>query len=56
MKPNSYLINAGRGTLVNETDLAACLNAHGIAGAAVDIMSSRCRSTTPPPPPPQTCS
>ena len=36
MKPNSYLINAGRGTLVNETDLAACLNAHGIAGAAVD--------------------
>ena len=36
MKPNSYLINAGRGALVNETDLAACLNAHGIAGAAVD--------------------
>ena len=36
MKPDSYLINAGRGALVNETDLAACLNAHGIAGAAVD--------------------
>jgi phosphoglycerate dehydrogenase-like enzyme len=36
MKPNSYLINAGRGALVSETDLAACLNAHGIAGAAVD--------------------
>ena len=36
MKPNSYLINVGRGALVNETDLAACLNAHGIAGAAVD--------------------
>ena len=36
MKPDSYLINAGRGALVNETDLTACLNAHGIAGAAVD--------------------
>ena len=36
MKPDSYLINAGRGALVNETDLAACLNAHGIAGAALD--------------------
>ena len=36
MKPDSYLINAGRGALMNETDLAACLNDHGIAGAAVD--------------------
>jgi phosphoglycerate dehydrogenase-like enzyme len=36
MKPDSYLINAGRGALVNETDLTACLKAHGIAGAAVD--------------------
>lgn len=36
MKPDSYLINAGRGALVNETDLTACLNAHGIAGAALD--------------------
>ena len=36
MKPKSYLINAGRGALVNETDLAECLNAHGIAGAAID--------------------
>lgn len=36
MKPDSYLINAGRGALVNETDLAVCLNSQGIAGAAVD--------------------
>lgn len=36
MRPDSYLINAGRGALVNETDLAACLNAGRIAGAAVD--------------------
>ena len=40
MKPNSYLINPGRGALVSETDLAACLNAHGIAGAAVDTYLS----------------
>ena len=56
MKPNSYLINAGRGALVNETDLAACLNAHGIAGAAVDTYHVEPLPVDHPSTPPQTCS
>ena len=39
MKPTAFLINTGRGPLVNEADLAAALNAGQIAGAAVDVLS-----------------
>jgi glycerate dehydrogenase len=40
MKPSALLINAGRGALVNEADLALAL-AHGvIAGAALDVLST----------------
>ena len=40
MKRSSFLINAARGGLVNERDLAAALDSGQIAGAAVDVVSS----------------
>ena len=39
MKPTAFLINTGRGPLVNESDLAAALAANRIAGAATDVLS-----------------
>ena len=39
MKSGAFLINTSRGPLINETDLAAALNAGRIAGAAVDVLS-----------------
>ncbi len=37
MKRTAYLINTGRGALVNEADLVACLSDGTIAGAALDV-------------------
>ncbi|MEO1856672.1 MAG: D-2-hydroxyacid dehydrogenase [Rubritalea sp.] len=40
MKSTAYLINTGRGPLINEADLAEALNAGTIAGAGLDVLSS----------------
>ena len=40
MKPTAILINAARGTLVNEAELAGALNAGRIAGACLDVVST----------------
>lgn len=39
MRPSALLINAGRGALVNEADLATALANGVIAGAALDVLS-----------------
>ena len=39
MKPTAFLVNAARGPLVNEVDLAKALNEEQIAGAATDVLS-----------------
>ena len=40
MKPTSYLLNTGRGPLINEEDLAQALKNKTIAGAGLDVLSS----------------
>jgi phosphoglycerate dehydrogenase-like enzyme len=37
MKPSAYLINIGRGAIVNLDDLVAALEAQEIAGAGLDV-------------------
>lgn len=37
MKPSSYLINLGRGGIINEADLAEALDAGNLAGAGLDV-------------------
>jgi glycerate dehydrogenase len=39
MRPHAFLINTGRGPLVNEAELAAALERGQIAGAALDVLS-----------------
>lgn len=39
MKPSAFLINTGRGPLINESDLATALNDGIIAGAGLDVLS-----------------
>ncbi len=38
MKPSSFIINTGRGDLVNEADLKSALESGKIAGAALDVL------------------
>lgn len=40
MKPTAYLLNTGRGGLINESDLAVALNDKKIAGAGLDVLST----------------
>lgn len=40
MKPSAFVINTGRGPLVNEKDLAEALNSERIAGAGLDVLST----------------
>jgi len=40
MKPSAFLINTGRGDLINELDLAQALKTGSIAGAALDVLTT----------------
>jgi glycerate dehydrogenase len=40
MKPTAYLLNMGRGGIVNELDLARAIDENLIAGAALDVLTS----------------
>ncbi len=40
MKPNAFLINIGRGSLIDEEDLIAALDENMLAGAVLDVMQT----------------
>ena len=46
MKPSAFLINTGRGQLVNECDLAEALKTGVIAGAGLDVLTEEPPSPT----------
>jgi glycerate dehydrogenase len=39
MKPAALIVNTGRGTIVNESDLVEAINSETVAGAALDVFS-----------------
>jgi D-3-phosphoglycerate dehydrogenase len=47
MKPDARLVNTSRGGIVNETDLAAALEAGTIAGAALDVFEKEPTTESP---------
>lgn len=48
MKPSCILINAGRGPIVSESDLAAALESNTIAAAGLDVLSEEPMNATNP--------
>lgn len=40
MKPSAYILNLGRGGIINETDLAQAIDNNKIAGAATDVYTN----------------
>jgi D-3-phosphoglycerate dehydrogenase len=48
MKPTAYIVNTARGPIIDETALAAALDAKQIAGAALDVMTQEPPGTSNP--------